>query len=326
MSQSVLFGFGADSAISELPRLLTMVQQADRDGLDLVSLQDHPYIGERLDAYASIAFILGQAQHVAGFANVSNLPTRPAPMLARTVTSLSILSGGRVVLGMGAGGLWSRISDMGVPRLSPGDAVDAFEEAITLVKMLGGGGPPVTYQGRFYQVREIDPAPVPAPPVWTGSVGPKSLAATGRVADGWIPGHAADWLSDRYRTSRPVIDTAAAAVGRDPGEIRTVYNFPGLITDKPLAATRDQGGRWIGGSADQWAEELTGAVLDHGASGFMLFSPQGGTPDPASLSTWATQIVPAVRDAIGQRQPTRRQGSPTRPVDKACRQAQLAWR
>jgi alkanesulfonate monooxygenase SsuD/methylene tetrahydromethanopterin reductase-like flavin-dependent oxidoreductase (luciferase family) len=51
-------------------------------------------------------------------------------MLARTVTSLSAPSGGRIVLGMGAGGLWDRISDMGVPRLSPGDAVDALEEAI----------------------------------------------------------------------------------------------------------------------------------------------------------------------------------------------------
>jgi alkanesulfonate monooxygenase SsuD/methylene tetrahydromethanopterin reductase-like flavin-dependent oxidoreductase (luciferase family) len=123
-------------------------------------------------------------------------------MLARTVASLSALSGGRIVLGMGAGGLWDRISDMGVPRLSPGDAVDAFEEAIVLVKMLCGGGPPVTHRGRHYQVSQIDPAPVAVPAVWTGSVGRKSLAATGRVADGWIPGHAADWLSERYRASR----------------------------------------------------------------------------------------------------------------------------
>ena len=274
-----------------------MAQQADGDGLDLFSLQDHPYLGGRLDTYAAIGFILGRTQRISGFANVTNLPTRPAPMLARTVTSLSALSGGRLVLGMGAGGLWDRISDMGVPRLSPGDAVDAFEEAIVLVKRLSGGGPPVTYQGRHYQVNQIGPAPVPAPPVWTGSVGPKSLAATGRVADGWIPGHAADWLSDRYRASRPVIDQAAAAIGRDPREVRTVFNFPGRITDQPLAATRDRDGRWIGGSAIQWAEELTQAVLDHGAAGFMLFSPSGGTPDTESLARWAREIAPAVREA-----------------------------
>ncbi|KAB2340563.1 LLM class flavin-dependent oxidoreductase [Actinomadura rudentiformis] len=296
----VVFGFGAHSAIDDGPELLRMVQQADRDGLDHFSLSDHPYIGKRLDAYAAIGFLLGRTQHIAGFANVTNLPTRPAPMLARTVTTLSALSGGRVVLGMGAGGLWDRIADMGVPQLSPADAVDAFEEAIVLVKKLSGGGPPVTYQGRHYQVNEIEPAPVAAPPVWTGSVGPKSLAATGRVADGWIPGHAADWLSERYRTSRPVIDEAAAAVGRDPREIRTIFNFPGRITDQPLPATRDRDGRWIGGSVEQWVEELTGAVLEHGASGFTLFSPSGGTQDIGTLGRWATEIVPAVREAIAK--------------------------
>ncbi|MEV5706279.1 LLM class flavin-dependent oxidoreductase [Actinoallomurus sp. NPDC052274] len=298
--EQVVFGFGAHSGIDEIPELLGMAEQADRDGLDLFSLSDHPYIGGRADAYASLGFVLGRTQRLAGFANVTNLPTRPAPMLARTVTTLSALSGGRVVLGMGAGGLWDRIADMGVPRLSPAEAVELFEEAIVLVKKLSGGGPPVTHQGRHYQVNRIEPAPVAAPPVWTGSVGRRSLAATGRVADGWIPGHAADWLSERYRTSRPIIDEAAAAVGRDPREIRTVFNLPGLITDRPLPATRDPGGRWIGGSADQWAEELTGAVLEHGASGFMLFSPEGGTPDLVSLTRWSRDIVPAVREAIAK--------------------------
>ncbi|MGW6504255.1 LLM class flavin-dependent oxidoreductase [Nonomuraea angiospora] len=294
----VVFGFGAHSSVGEAPELLRMAQQADRDGLDLLSLSDHPYLGGRLDAYAAIGFILGGTRHIAGLVNVTNLPTRPAPMLARTVTSLSALSRGRVVLGMGAGGLWDRIADMGVPRLSPGAAVDAFEEAIVLVKKLSGGGPPVTHEGRHYQVRQIEPAPVAAPPVWTGSNGAKSLAATGRVADGWLPGHAADWLSERYRTSRPIIDEAAAAAGRDPREVRTIYNFPGRVTDRPLPATRDGDGRWIGGSVGQWVEELTGAVLEHDASGFILFSADHGVADLVTLGRWAGEIVPAVREAI----------------------------
>ena len=296
----VVFGFGAHTAIGDGPELLRMVQQADRDGLDIFSLSDHPYIGDRLDAYATVGFVLGRTEQISGFANVTNLPTRPAPMLARMVTSLAALSGGRVVLGMGAGGLWDRISDMGVSRLSPGDAVDAFEEAIVLVRLLSGGGPPITYQGRHYRVDQIEPAPVAAPPVWTGSVGPRSLAATGRVADGWIPGHAADWLSERYRASRPVIDEAAVAVGRDPREIRTIFNLPGRITEQPSAAPRDRAGRWTGGSVDQWVEELTGAVLEHGASGFTLFPAGGDELDVGVLGRWASEIAPAVREAIAR--------------------------
>jgi luciferase-like monooxygenase len=295
-----VFGFGAHSHIDDVPELLRLTQRADRDGLDLFSLSDHPYIGTRLDAYASIGFVLGRTQHLAGFANVTNVPTRPPAMLSRTVTTLSALSGGRIVFGMGAGGLWDRIADLGVPRLSPRAAVEAFEEAIVLVKQLSGGGRPVTYDGRHYQVNQIEPAPVPAPPVWTGSVGERSLAATGRVADGWIPGHAADWLSKRYRESRPVIDEAAAAVGRDPRDVRTVFNLPGRITDQPLASTRDRAGRWIGGSAGQWIEELTGAVLEHDAAGFMLFSPEGGTQDLDSLARWSGEIAPAIREAVAR--------------------------
>jgi alkanesulfonate monooxygenase SsuD/methylene tetrahydromethanopterin reductase-like flavin-dependent oxidoreductase (luciferase family) len=301
--EDVIFGVDAHDGIDDVPQLLRLAEQADRGGLDIVSLSDHPYIGGRLDAYAAVGFILGRTRHISGVVNVTNVPLRPAPMLARTVTSLSALSGGRIVLGMGAGGLWDRIADMGVVRLSPGDAVNAFEEAIGVIKMLSGGGPPVTHEGRYHHLRQIEPAPVAAPPVWTGSFGPKSLAATGRVADGWIPGRAADWLSGRYRTSRPIIDDAARAAGRDPREIRTVFNLPGRITDRPLAATRDRDGRWIGGSVDQWIEELTGAVIEHDASGFILFSPSGGAPDDVSLGRWASEIAPAVRDTTARGNP-----------------------
>ncbi|MFI5930822.1 LLM class flavin-dependent oxidoreductase [Actinoplanes sp. NPDC051494] len=297
---SILFGFGTQHAIADTADLLRGVQQADQAGLDHFSLSDHPYLGDRLDAYAVLGFVLGRTDRIAGLVNVTNVPLRPAPMLARTITSLSALSGGRVVFGAGAGGIWERIAAMGAAPLSPAAAVEAFEEAIVLIRKLSGGGPPVTHAGAHYRVERIDPAPVPAPAVWTGSVGAKSLAVTGRVADGWIPGHGADWLSERYRTSRPVIDRAAIDAGRDPRDIRTVYNLPGRITDRPLPSTRDDTGRWAGGSTGQWIEELTTAVLEHGASGFTLFSPTGGAPDAVSLQRWAGEIAPGVRDRVGR--------------------------
>jgi hypothetical protein len=64
---------------------------------------------------------------------------------------------------------------------------------------------------------------VAAPLVWTGSAGPKSLAARPAAwPTAGCPPLTADWLSERYRTGRPVIDEAAVSVGRDPGEIRTI--------------------------------------------------------------------------------------------------------
>src|SRR6516162_2874905 len=297
----VLFGAslgqwnGADAA--DAAGRVRLAAQADRDGLDLFTVADHPYFGNKLDAYTLTAFLLGQTERITGMVTVTNLPSRPAPVLARTLSSLSALSGGRIMLGIGAGAIWDMITKLGVPRLNGGSAVRAMAEAITLIRALSGGGDPVTFDGEFYHVSGLDPADVPAPPIWTGSVGPKSLAVTGRLADGWVPPMASDWQSTRYRESRPRIDEAAVAAGRDPAQIADVYNFGGRITREPLAATRGEDGRWIGGSVRQWIDELTAAVLEHHASGF-IYRSTDDTPASEALARWATEIVPAVREAI----------------------------
>jgi len=228
MRHDVWFGLSLDDVTGDA--LLARAGRADDDGLDLVTLADHPWIGDRPDAYAALGVILGRTTRIAGAVNVTNLPNRPAPMLSRTVAALSALAGGRIVLGMGAGGSYPEIARFGLDVQSPARAVRALAEAITLIRALGGGGAPVTFAGEFYSVRELAPTPEPVPPIWTGSVGPASLAVTGRLADGWIPGHAADWRSARVAASRPVIDEAAASAGRDPRSIATVYNLPGRIT------------------------------------------------------------------------------------------------
>lgn len=292
---NVRFGYGSPADIRAVPDILRLAEQADRDGLDLVSLSDHPYLPNLVDAYATLAFLLGRTTRISALVNVTNLPLRPAPILARTASSLTAVSDGRFVLGLGAGGAWDKIATMGVPPVRPAKAVEAFEQAMILVRQLSGGGPAVT--DPYYGVAALAPSQVPAPPIWTGSKGPKSLAATGRQADGWIPGHAADWLNPAYREARPLIDEAALAVGRKPSDIATIYNFPGRITEQPLAQVRDADGRWIGGSVAQWIEELTSAVLTHDASGFTLF-PAGPEPFETTLSRWSQEIVPAVRAAI----------------------------
>ncbi|QXV63487.1 LLM class flavin-dependent oxidoreductase [Amycolatopsis sp. TNS106] len=295
-----LFGFGLETGVGEVEDLLRHAGQADRAGLDLVSLSDHPYFADRLDAYAALGVILGRTSRVTAAVNVTNLPSRPAPMLARTITSLSALSGGRVALGIGAGGLWREIAKLGVEHRTPAEAVRAMGEAITLIKALSGGGAPVTFEGEFYSVDGLVPAAAPAPPVWTGAVGPKSLAVTGKLADGWIPGHAADWLSPRFAESRPVIDQAAVDAGRDPGEIATIYNFPGRITEKPLLSPRDDEGRWVGGSPEQWVGELVPAVRDHGAAGFIYFPVEDGATTDSALGRWGNEVVPAIREELAK--------------------------
>jgi alkanesulfonate monooxygenase SsuD/methylene tetrahydromethanopterin reductase-like flavin-dependent oxidoreductase (luciferase family) len=298
----VLFGVGLGAwngtGTDQAGAALALAARADEQGLDLFTTADHPYFADRLDAYSLVAFILGRTSRICGLVTVTNVPSRPAPTLARTVASLSVLSGRRIVLGVGAGFLWDEIVRLGVPRLKPGAAVQGLAEAITLVRALSGGGEPVTFDGDIYRVSGLAPAAEPAPPIWTGSVGPRSLAVTGRLADGWVPSRGSDWLSALYSESRPVIDEAAVAAGRAPSAVVNIFNFGGRITAEPLPQTRDGDGRWVGGCVAQWVDELTGAVLEHQAGGF-VFRSTDDSPADVALGRWAQEIVPAVRQAVG---------------------------
>jgi alkanesulfonate monooxygenase SsuD/methylene tetrahydromethanopterin reductase-like flavin-dependent oxidoreductase (luciferase family) len=333
-----VFGVGLDTGfngvvagIRDAGHLLAQARNADRDGLDVVTMTDHPYSPAQFDAYATLGFVLGATTSVTGVSTVTNLPCRPAPTLAKMASGLSELSGGRFALGVGAGVFWDEIVKLGVERRTPGEAVRLFEESITLVKLLTGGGEPVTFDGEFYRVVDLPPSDAPTPPIWSGSIGPKSLAVTGRLADAWLPAAAQDWRSELVATSRSVIDESATEAGRDPAEIATIYNVLGRITDAPLATgnvtagsttgssldelldasvrdpqvdsaltTRSPDGTWIGGSVEQWVEELTTAVIDYGAGGFVFF-PVADTPEDAdkARATWAREIAPAVREATG---------------------------
>ena len=300
-NHKALFGLGLPTGVHQVSEMLRHARAADEAGLDFVSVGDHPYFAERVDAYAALGFVLGATSNITGAVIMTNLLSRPAPILARTLTGLSTISRGRVVLGIGAGGMEEEIVALGVPRLSPGARIRALEEAIIIVKALSGGGDPVTFDGEFYHVTELTPAIAPTPPIWIGSGGPKGLAVTGRHADGWVPPHAADWRSILVAESRPIIDEAAASVGRSPTDVGTIYIVSGRISRDPLTETRDDGGRWIGGGVTQWVEELTFAVVEHGAAAFVYLVRPGETITDTTVNLWAHEVVPAVREAIAKR-------------------------
>lgn len=300
-TRRVLFGIGLEAGVGQVDDLLAHARFADHAGLDLVTVGDHPYFPDRLDAYAVLGYVLGATDNITGAVIMTNLMSRPAPILARTITALSTISGGRVALGLGAGGSWAEIVALGVPRLSAGARTRALEESIVVVRGLSGGGDPLTFHGEFYQVEELMPADEPAPPIWVGALGAKTLAVTGRQADGWIPGHLADWRSAEVAASRPLLDAAAASAGRDPADIATIYNVSGRIQNDPLPQTRDEDGRWIGGNVAQWVEELTYAVIDCDAAAFNYLVPPGDTIDDTTMHLWTHEVVPAVREAVTNR-------------------------
>ncbi|WP_214102907.1 LLM class flavin-dependent oxidoreductase [Acrocarpospora catenulata] len=288
----LLFGTFVTPTAQPVRHAVDQAKAAERAGLDLVTFQDHPYQPSFHDTWTLMSYVAAQTERIHLSGNVLNLPLRQPAVLARSAASLDLLSGGRIELGIGAGGFWDAIEAMGGRRLSPGQAVGALEEAITIMREIWAadarGG--VRVDGEFYKVRGAKRGPAPAHDIgiWVGAYKPKMLGLTGRAADGWLPslpylpGGPAD-LTEMNKH----IDEAAASAGRDPRAVRRLLNINGEFT----RASRGM----LQGPPEQWAEELAGLTLDYGTSGFLLMSDH-----PATTEIFAAEVAPATRELVAE--------------------------
>src|SRR5260370_2200278 len=148
----LLFGVFVPPLAQQADAVLALARRADEAGLDLVSVQDHPYNPQFLDAWTLLTTIAAVTSRVRVLPNVANLPLRPPAMLAREVATLDILSGGRAELGIGTGAFWDAIEAMGGPRRSPGEAVAALSEAIGVIRALSAPGRGAPLAGEHYSL------------------------------------------------------------------------------------------------------------------------------------------------------------------------------
>jgi alkanesulfonate monooxygenase SsuD/methylene tetrahydromethanopterin reductase-like flavin-dependent oxidoreductase (luciferase family) len=271
-----------DAAAADL--VLELAEAADVTGLDLVTVQDHPYNSRHLDTMTLLAVIAGRTTTVRLAPNVANLPLRPPVVLARSIATLDLLSGGRAELGIGSGAFWDPIVAAGGPRRSPGEAIAALEEAIAVIRGVWAGRGSVSVDGQHYRVKGLHSGPAPAHAVglWVGAYGPRMLRLTGRLADGWVPsmGYAGP---DQLGAMNATIDAAARKAGREPSHIRRLYNV------NPRVA----------------AEQLAELTLEHGMSTFIL--PVGSA---RGVERFAAEVAPATRELVDAERARRAAAAP----------------
>lgn len=297
-SPEPLFGIFPVPAHEEQERLVEQVLLADRLGLDLVGIQDHPYQRRHLDAWTLISYLAGRTERIRFFPDVANLPLRHPALLAKSAASLDRLSQGRVELGLGAGAFWEGIAAWGGPARSPGESVEALEEAIGIIRRVWAGERGIRFEGAHYELSGAHAGPEPAHDmgIWLGAYGPRMLRLTGRAADGWIPSLPRLPL-DEAEAAQARIDAAARAAGRDPREVKRIANVNGAIFDGPVAG-------WLHGPVEHWVEELTRLVLELRFDGFVLWTDH---PDVlGQTARFAGEVVPAVREAVGAGRPVPR--------------------
>jgi alkanesulfonate monooxygenase SsuD/methylene tetrahydromethanopterin reductase-like flavin-dependent oxidoreductase (luciferase family) len=265
-----------------------IVRAADRAGLDLVGIQDHPYQRRFLDTWTLISTLVPITEQIRFFPDVANLPLRPPAMLAKAAASLDVLSGGRIEMGLGAGAFWDAVAAMDGPRRSPGEAVRATEEAIKVMRLVWSDERSLRFDGEFYSLRGMRPGPHPVHEIgiWVGAYGPRMLRLIGRLADGWVPslGYSPP---EKLPEMQKRIDEAAVGAGREPKEIRRAYNLGGRIGEEHRGL--------LDGPIDHWVEELTRFAIELGMDTFIYWPSEDHV---RQIELFAGEVVPAVREAV----------------------------
>jgi alkanesulfonate monooxygenase SsuD/methylene tetrahydromethanopterin reductase-like flavin-dependent oxidoreductase (luciferase family) len=262
-----------------------------------------------LDTSTLLTYASSRTERIAFSANVASLPLRPPLSLARGAATLDALSGGRFRLGLGAGAFWDGIARMGGRRLTPGQGVDALAEAIELIREAWDTDKPnpIHYDGRYYRAEAADRGPRPAHkiPIWVGAYKPRMLELTGRLGDGWLP--TIEYVENGMRglaESNARIDDAAAAAGRQPGEVRRLMNFMRVSMSPTVQGM-------LNAPPDAWVDQIAAMALQHGLSAFLI-----GGDDPNVIARFGAEVAPAVRELVARE---RRDTGGKPPIDQFVR-------
>jgi alkanesulfonate monooxygenase SsuD/methylene tetrahydromethanopterin reductase-like flavin-dependent oxidoreductase (luciferase family) len=228
-----------------------MARTAEQVGFDSLWLGDHLLYrwpnGETRgpwEVWTSLAGLAEATDRIALGPLVAATAFHAPAMLAKLASTVDEISGGRLVLGLGAGWNETEFRAFGFPF---GERVSRFEEAFTIVRTLLREGR-IDFDGRFHQARDAELKPTPhrpgGPPILIGSSGDRMLRIALPHADAWNA-----WYADTGNSPagiaplRDKVDQAARDVGRDPGSIeRTVavlVRMPGG-TGREMGSTEER--------------------------------------------------------------------------------------
>ena len=211
--------------------VLEQARVADGTGWYGVWLADHympntgdttPARGDTYECWALLPALAAVTERVRIGTLVSPTSVHHPALLAKRASTIDRLSGGRMVLGLGAGWQINEHHAYGIELEPPGKRVSRFEESIQIVRsMLSAES--TTFHGAYYDITDApcDPKPVQSPlPLLVGTRSPRMLRITARHADEWNT-----WgTPEQAAVHRAALIETCHEVGRDPATVRTSVN------------------------------------------------------------------------------------------------------
>lgn len=229
-----------------------------------------------LEAFTTLTWLAARHDNVDLCHHVLGVGYRHPPLLAKMAATLHYLSGGRFILGIGAGWREAEYEAYGYEFPKPSVRFAQLEEAVTICRRMWTEEYP-SFDGEYFRIGGASAPPLTDPPprVCLGAAGEKvGLPMVGRIADMWN-GPAGDGFTRR----RDIVRNAAEQAGRDPDAIEV-----SVTLERALPTTDDESGRLV--------EELAGhrdLGVDHVVMDF------GHPQDTEPVLRFAEQVIAPLR-------------------------------
>jgi F420-dependent oxidoreductase-like protein len=270
-----LFGVHAGLQDTDVPTLRALWRRIEDLGFDWISVWDHFYAAtgstnpRNLEAVALHAALACDTTRVEVGCLVYSVGYRHPAVLAKAITAIDLLSGGRAALGLGAGWSQPEYEAYGIPFPPVKVRMDQLAEAAEAVRPMLAGEPS-TFAGEWFTLTDARNEPKPTQariPLWIGGGGEQR---TLRIAAAWADGWNVPFVDPAtFAHKRGVLLRHCDAVGRDPAEIRTAVNVGLAWTDESLHQQFGQLAEYVrpgvlGGSDDEVLTRI-GEYVEAGA-------------------------------------------------------------
>ena len=238
-----------------------------------------------LEEVTTLTYVAGATSRIRLGTSILVLPYRNPVLNAKTLAGLDVLSGGRLIVGVGAGWMREEAEAMGMPFDERGVRTDEHIEILMAIWT----EPEAKYDGRFYKVPPVASQPMPVqkphPPIWVGGHEPGALRRAAKYGDGW---HAYRLEPDEIAERSAYVREKAASLGRDPSAIEISVRAPLVLGDASMEVSRA-----FAGTPDDVRRQL-GAQRDAGVT-TVVFEPPILSGIDASLATmerFAREVAP----------------------------------
>jgi probable F420-dependent oxidoreductase len=319
-----------DGAPVSWERLAASARRAEELGFDSVWISDHFFLS--LERYGGGPDRYGAAEPMTALAGLATVTERvrlgalvlcagfrhPA-LLAKSATTIDLLSGGRLDLGVGAGWYEDEYRAFGYDFGTTGERFEILEETVEVLVRLFGEEEPVSWEGRRFRLEAAYNHPRPVQkglPVWVGGKGgPRLLRLVARRAHGWNTVWA--WTEKDYAERARALDEACRRAGRDPQDVHRsvgLYTLVGADRGDLEARFRDlqrwtPGGAMDGVSLEEWSRDKLVGTTQQVVDRLERFASLGveemivsaaslpfAVYDEAMLDLIAEAVIPAARD------------------------------